>query len=215
MPDHTESIESIASSLSVIAHANDSPLNAVLSVATTLVSVGLGWLVGWWPARSAQLAKRKLIHALLRDEVTLRWQGDLKTQLDQLCALSGRSFVETLARTRFGESGLRIAKVVGDDFADLSVIGDPKFVSTIVYCSVLMQDLTAAAVHARQVLEEYRRREDELLEQKMEQPDRQRELERIFSVTMVAMHAEVVRKHDELNKALESVLQEVRLKGTR
>lgn len=215
MPDHTQSIESIARSLSVIAQANDSPLNTVVSVATTLVSVGLGWLVGWWPARSAQLDKRKLIHSLLYDEVTLRWQGHMKTQLDRLCGLSGLPFVETLARASFHESDLRIVKVVGDGFADLSMIGDRKFVSTVVYCSVLMQDLTSAPAHARQVLEEYRQKEEELVRREKAPADLQRELDEALSMRMTAMHAEVVRLRDELNKALELVLRVVRPKGRR
>jgi hypothetical protein len=80
---------------------------------------------------------------------------------------------------------------------------------------VLMQDLTSAPAHARQVSEEYRKKEEELLQQEREQPDRQRELDETFSVRMAAMHAEVVRLRDELNKALESVLRVVRPKGRR
>lgn len=210
MPDYSASIKEIASSLAVIAEANDSPLNTVVTIVTTLFSVGAGWLVGWLPARSAERKKRTLIQALLYDEVTLRWQSHMKKDLEKLSSLTGLAFVETLAGASIHESDLRIVKVVADSFADLPMIGDTKFVSSVVYCSVLMQDLTAAPVLAHRLLEEYRSQEEALRKAGLASPVFEQQLDRLFSARIAAAQTGLLRIFNELDKELESLLPVVR-----
>src|SRR4051812_31985358 len=85
-PDE-EALNSIATSLSTIAKSAGGGdwvptlVSALVAFATTIITAQVTMRSVRKPQREREVAQSKQLHAMLRDEVTLRWRGQIEPAL--------------------------------------------------------------------------------------------------------------------------------------
>ncbi len=145
MPDYTEILREIATTLGAISMA---PNYAWFTPIAIILSGGIGWWASQRTIRrqerrwkQEQAARKRLVFHLLHDEITLRWKGEIEpylrglTQKAPLDALQGFSTMELRGDDVF------TFKSVSESFSEYYFLGDNRLVSQIVHGYLLVCDL--------------------------------------------------------------------------
>jgi len=145
MVDYSAILTDISKTLLQIAQAPNYPWIAPIAV---LLSALLGWWASQWTIRRHEAqrardseAQKTLVFQLLRDEITLRWNGEIRLFLRDLLKHEPLKAVEVFHCTELKSDDLFTFKSVSTSFADYFFLDNPRLISEIVHGYLLVCDL--------------------------------------------------------------------------
>jgi len=213
MPDYTELLSRLASAMEQIATSPNYYWVAPLAV---LLSAFIGYTAAQRTIKKQReheatkdRKKKELVFSLLKDEITLRWQGDIAPYVHELFRQEPISGLQRFSRMTLRADDLFVMSGISRSFSDYYFLEKGELVSKLIHGHLLYADFIDFQASVRRFLNEWTQRR-EALKASEQEVQLDQVLNQEYGKTVDDLWKRFQDKLDEMGKRFQSVLDDLR-----